>query len=356
VQPVPEKPDQIDAAWLTAALVDRHPGVVVSSVALVEHHEATNAHARLRVDYANAAGAPRSLFCKLLPAEPTRRAAIVATGMGIREAQFYASLASKVSLRVPDIHALAYEDASGDFVILMEDLHETGCAVPDGTRGVAIDAAAGALEDLASLHRAYRDPARRAAEAGWVSEPGPPSEYGTSRLQYALDHHRDRLSTAFAELAALYVDECAAIHVAWHAGPHTVIHGDAHIGNLFEESGRIGFLDWGLINVSTPLRDVSYFITMALSIEDRRRDEARLIRHWLEVWNAGSDAPIDFDTAWRAHRLHAAYTVPACCQIVTFPDGLSTERRLFSEAFLARSEAAIEDLEVRAALREGGVA
>ena len=62
--------------------------------------------------------------------------------------------------------------------------------------------------------------------------------------------------------------------------------------------------------------------------------------------------PEQIDAAWQAHRVHAAYTVPASCQIVTFPKKLSDRRRIFAEAFLARAEAAVEDLEVRAVLRQ----
>jgi hypothetical protein len=93
---------------------------------------------------------------------------------------------------------------------------------------------------------------------------------------------------------------------------------------------------------------------MSLSVDDRRSHEVKLLRHYLEHWNAGGGDAISFDEAWLSHRVHAAYTVPASCQIVTFPKKLSPRRRLFSEAFLSRAEAAVEDLEVRAALREAG--
>ena len=106
-----------------------------------------------------------------------------------------------------------------------------------------------------------------------------------------------------------------------------MIHGDPHIGNLFLDDGRIGFLDWGIIKVFSPMRDVSYFLTMAMSIDDRRRHESALLRHYLDVRTAAGGAPITFDEAWTAHRLHAAYTVPACCQIATFPPGQSERRR-----------------------------
>ena len=96
-------------------------------------------------------------------------------------------------------------------------------------------------------------------------------------------------------------------------------------------------------------------MTMAMGIEDRRANERELLRHYLDARRAGGGTPIDFDTAWLEHRLHAAYTVPACCQIVAFPEGISERRRIFSEAFLARAEAAIVDLEALGAVHDAGV-
>jgi hypothetical protein len=47
--------------------------------------------------------------------------------------------------------------------------------------------------------------------------------------------------------------------------------------------------------------------------------------------------------------------VVASCQIVAFPEKMSSGRRIFSEAFLARADAAIEDLDAIGALRECGI-
>jgi len=349
---IPATAAEIDEGWLEAALSDRHPGVRVESVELMHRSEVTNAHARLAVRYREPAGAPGQLFAKLLPSELRHRRAIRQTNMGLREARFYEDLAPALQLRVPEIHAVRHDPEDGQFIVLMEDLDTTGCTVSDGTRSVSRDAAALALEDLAGLHVRFEDPARRRAEAGWVPEPDDPSDYGVIRLREGLEHHRERLSPAFAQMAELYIEEQARLHALWHRGPHTVIHGDAHIGNLFDDHGRTGFLDWGLVVVTTPLRDLSYFLDMALSIEDRREHERDLIRHYLDVRRALGGEPIDFDEAWKTHRLQTAYLAPACCQIVTFPEGASPGRKRFADAFLARAEAAIEDLETRAALRE----
>jgi aminoglycoside phosphotransferase (APT) family kinase protein len=349
---IPTTADQIDPGWLTDALSARHPGACVSSVELLERHEVTNSHAKLRVAYDEPAGAPEMLFCKLLPNEPGRREAIAATGMGLKEARFYDELAPHLEMRVPAVHVARFDEGDGAFVLLMEDLAATGCSVSDGTQGVPLDSAARALEDLAQLHVRFEDRALRERLAGWVPEPGPSSDYGSERLRYGLDHHRDRLSDAFAELAELYIEQRDALHALWHPGPETVIHGDTHIGNLFQDGARTGFLDWGIITVSTPLRDMSYFLTMALAIEDRRANERELIRHYLDVRKALGGREICFDEAWKEHRIQAAYNVPASCQVVTFPEDASPRRRVFADAFLARAQASLEDLEVRQALRK----
>ncbi len=344
---------EIDPEWLSRALEPQYPGVRVAEISLVDQTEMTNSHARLRIRYDESAGAPDAMFCKMLPADPKRRGLIAQTAMGPREVRFYTEIAPQVDLRVPAVYVALHDEKDEAFVLLIEDLIHSGCSVSDGTRCLSPDAAARALEDLADLHTRFADSVLRKAHASWIPEPMG-SDYGSVMLRYGLDQHRDRLSPCFAELAELYIEHRRALQTLWHQGPHTVIHGDPHIGNLFDDAGRTGFLDWGIITTSTPLRDVSYLLVMAMSIEDRREHERPLLRHYLEVQRAKGGPELDFDSAWISHRLHAAYAVPACCQIVTFPQNATQARRTFAGAFLARAEAALEDLEVRDVLRSVG--
>jgi len=348
---IPASPLDIGAAWLSAALADRHPGARVAEVEVLEHDEVTNSHVLLQVAYDEPAGAPSRLFGKLLPDDPLRRGVIAATDMGVREARFYALLAPTIAMRVPVMH-VAKIAPDGAFAVLVEDLGDTGCRVSDGTWGIAPDAAAAALRDLAELHARFEHPARRESEAPWVPRAGPGTTYAVERLAYALEHHRDRLSDEFVAVAELYNTDRAALHALWTDGPLTVIHGDAHIGNLFDDHGTTGFYDWGMINVGSPMREVSYFLNMAMQIDDRRAHERDLLREYLGVRRALGASDITWDRAWHAHRLQSAYCVPASCQVVTFPDGISEERRVFADAFLARAEAAVNDLEAAAAVRE----
>lgn len=313
--------------------------------------EMTNTHLRLGLTYDEPAGAPATVFCKLPPRDAARRQVIAATGMGPKEVRFYGELAPKLGLRTPVVHAAEHDPENADFVLLLEDLQATGCTVSDGTVGVQPDAAATALEELAELHVRYEDPARRAAEAAWVQPAGPGSDYAVQMLRHGIEHHRHRLTDAFVELAELYNARRPDLQALWHAGGHTVVHGDPHLGNVFDDHGRTGFLDWGIVMVSTPMRDVSYFLTMAMDVEDRRAHQEDLLRHYLAARAALGGAPLTFDEAWTAHRVQAAYTVPASCQVVQFPADVTEARRVFAEAFLARASAAIEDLDAAAAVR-----
>src|SRR4029079_14410038 len=130
------------------------------------------------------------------------------------------------------------------------------------------------------LHHRFEDPARRAA-APWIPTSRPDSAYGAVLLRQGLAHPRDRLSADFAALAELYIARADDLQALWHRGPLTVLHGDPHIGNLFDDHGRTGFLDWGIMRVGAAMRDASYFLMMAMSVEDRRLHERELLRHYL---------------------------------------------------------------------------
>jgi hypothetical protein len=351
---VPAGPSDITPAWLADALSPRYPGVRVDAVEVLEVRQVTNTHAFLQVTYGddNAPGAPERLFCKMLPLDPDRRTVLAASLMGPKEVFFYIRLAPHLALRVPDVYVARHDRRDESFVLLMEDLGGAGCRVSDGTWGITADSAATALEDLATLHVRFEDPRRRQAEVPWAPLAKDVPPYGMTPLRYGLDHHRDRLSDTFARAAEIYIADPVALNRVWAngPGPATVVHGDTHIGNLFDDGGRTGFLDWGVINVTTPLRDASYFITMAMQIDDRRTHERDLLRHYLEARVALGGEPIGWDESWEAHRLHALYCVVAACSIVKFPADAPPARQVFANAFLARVEAAIGDLDSLAAL------
>jgi hypothetical protein len=352
--PLPTDATGLTPAWLTTALSARHPGVRVAAVEVLDATERTNHHLRLGLSYDVRAGAPDTLFCKVPPRDAAHRARIGAGGMGAREVHFYNEVAPALSMRVPGC-SFAAAGVDGSFLLLLEDLAARGAAISDGSWAVPGTLARAALAELAELHVRYEDPARLASVAPWAaSKRAKTPDFVIQTLRYVVDHCREQLSGAYVAIATHYIEHHDAMEAWWDAGPQTLIHGDAHIGNLFVDGERVGFLDWGMAKIGTPMRDVSFFLTMGIESDDRRRDERDLIRHYLDVRRALGGSEIAFEDAWLAHRIHAAYGVIASFLSLVPP--YNTEaRRMFTSNFRGRAMAAIDALDSVGALRAAGI-
>lgn len=347
--PMPTLPGDAEAltpAWLSEVL-----GTEVVDVEILDHAFATNQRASIALTYATPDAGPPSLFAKLAPLDPVHREMIGAIGMGEREAAFYADVAPSASaqVRVPRAFYAAADDANG-FVILLEDLAASGCAFSNGEWGVTADAAAGAVEDLARFHGRFADPAARDEVAPWLATPPERRSEATSMLmRMVLDAHADEVSTAYAAVGERYVEHHEQLDDLWNAGPETYVHGDPHIGNVFLDGPRVGFLDWGLSRVSTPLRDVSYFLVMTVDPDERRRAERDLWRIYLDALRAAGGADIGFEEAWSTYRVQTSYTVVATF-LAFMPSYQTADGRSLGKALRSRCEQALEDLEVLDAL------
>jgi hypothetical protein len=254
-------------------------------------------------------------------------------------------------MRVPTSYFAASSD-DGAFLLLLEDLVANGCAMSDGTWGITADLAAGALSDLAHLHVRFEDANTLDHVRPWVMEKPPMSSGMTGPLlREVIDRHADLLSDAYIAVAEKYLAGPEALIALWGCGPQTLIHGDPHIGNVFVDADRVGFFDWGLMTVGTPMRDVSYFLTMAMLADERRQHEPDLLRHYLEVRRSLGGVDISYDEAWLAHRVHTAYTVLASF-LSLVPPYNGEDQREFSDAFRNRSIVALDDLETVAALED----
>ena len=103
----------------------------------------------------------------------------------------------------------------------------------------------------------------------------------------------ERLVTAYRSLAKL----------AAEAEPWCVVHGDAHIGNVFLDArGRPAFVDWQLVHRAAWWVDVGYHVASALTIADRRSTERDLLRHYLDALMAAGADPPTWDDAWLGFR------------------------------------------------------
>lgn len=340
----------VDASDLTPAWLSEVLGTEVVDAMVLDQASATNQRMRIGLTYAGTSTGPASLFVKLPPLDPAHREMIGANSMGEREARFYADVAPSVGLRVPRAHYAAFAD-DGNFALLLEDLAAGGCAFSNGAWGVTADAAAGALEELARFHARFEDPVVRSEVAPWLTMSQPQhSDFAAQLMRTVLDQNGDALTPAYLAAGELYVKHHARLEELWSDGPQTYIHGDTHIGNVFLDGGRVGFFDWGLSRVSTAFRDVSYFLTMAVDPEERRKSERDLLRLYLSALRAAGGADISLDEAWSLHRVQAGYTVVATF-LAFMPSYVASDARELGASLRSHSELALDDLEVVDAIR-----
>ena len=305
---LPDRPEDITPDLISQAFASRHPGAEAASVTVVDAHSGTTGRARLQVDWKNAAGAPGAVFAKLPPTDPIQRQMVISTGMGKREARFYADVTADMPVRVATPYWSAWNEDGTAYLMLMEDLADSGCSFPGWKDKEVPDYARGMMESLAQLHAHFEESPRFEADLAWI-EPPMRAAIGPVLVESALEQFGDEMPPGFHQMAHLYMEHTDAFCDRLDEGSPTLIHGDSHLGNLLLDDldgGRIGLLDWACTAKAPGIRDVSYFLSNSISAELRRAEERSLLALYLEALErAGGTAP-SFEEAWLQYRLYAA--------------------------------------------------
>jgi hypothetical protein len=338
----------VDAAWLTTVLRERHPGTVVDSAEHATARRGAGTKLFLHLTYrANPSGLPEHVVVKsgLLPRDPDAFAIAweaMTRRLNAAEARFYRDFAPATGMEVPACYHADVDEHTGRSAVIMEDL--AGCRFGAFDQPLDRDTAAAVLSDLARLHARYwADPILDGpaladplvedqgllhhfiTEANWAEQMSRPR---AAAIPDPL-HDRNRVVTA--------------IHAMWalqFTPPLTALHGDPHIGNLyFRPDGTPGLLDWQAFSRGIWVTDVAYFTGGALTTEDRRAHERDLLRHYLAELAARGGPDLGFDTAWTAYRQRMFH---GFMNILTPPDASQTEE--YNATMGGRFAAAITDL------------
>lgn len=88
----------------------------------------------------------------------------------------------------------------------------------------------------------------------------------------------------------------------------SIIHSDNHVGNtLITNEGTPGFIGWQCLQYGSPVHDLVYFLTGALTIEDRRQHDISLVEGYLETLHAEGGPKLTKDDAWHDYRRHTLH-------------------------------------------------
>jgi hypothetical protein len=293
--------DAMSAAWLSEVL-----GVDVTAVTLGEIDNRVSTNAALRLELAD--GQTRDLWVKGYFSEAGRFARFA----GVPEAMFYRELADATGMRTLRAVFAAADPATQANILLTEDVVSEGAIFLDALSDYSVDQAAESLEQLAVLHAAtWLHPACR--DAAWLA-----SRVGTYAVTRGVEEIESNFSGPIGACVPDVVRDARKLYDAFKAvaagvptaTPWCVIHGDPHIGNVFlDGAGRPSFIDWQLVQRGPWYLDVGYHLASALTVEDRRRSEADLVRHYLgRLRSGGIDIPdADVRSGLRRGMIHGFY-------------------------------------------------
>lgn len=315
---LPLVPEDVTADWLGSALAEGFPGTRVERLDIGEILWGTGTKMMVRVAYNDAGkahGLPQALCIKAGLAEHRELVKFCYQ----TEARFFSELAPLLTLGLPRSFYAAANAHQG--VVVMEDLRATGAQICRVQQTLTRAQAEAFLDDLASLHARWWDSPALAdeGELGWLMRHDPlPDEawgdFGRGQLQPDTWAHYMGLPRSLGIPAACRDRE--AIHASLQdlrrfgdIGPRCVIHGDAHLGNMYlTGDGRPGFLDWQTTRRGHWAHDVAYFYISALDPLDRRAWEVELIGGYLAgLGRYGASNPPSEAEAWRAIRAHIVY-------------------------------------------------
>ena len=296
--------EALDKAWLTQALEPVSGGVAIESVEVVEVIKTMATKVRFAVRFAGA-GESRGFCLKgFLDVDAATSKGGATT---VREADFYGQLAPLISVRTPTCVSSIIDREDQQGVIIMRDLIKDGARFCTALEAFTVDQAAQSLEQIARLHvrgaLLERFPwidnrIAQLAQAQYVPQP---------LLQELLDGPRGVGLPARTRDAAVLITGMKALARQDAGQRQTLVHGDAHAGNIYRTAEGPGLIDWQLLQKGSWALDVPYHICAVLEAADAEREERRLLSHYLEAVRAlGGDAP-DPEVAWMQYRASIVY-------------------------------------------------
>ncbi|OBK45320.1 phosphotransferase [Mycobacterium sp. 1081908.1] len=334
-------------ADIDAGVLSKLMGTTVRSVRVLDRDAGTSSRARLVLTGKNV---PESVFVKVA-AETTATRLMGELGrLGHTEVRFYSELAPQLH-GVPQAYGAAFDSWTGRYLLVLEDLPADSCEFPDTLHPLSPDQASLIVELLADLHATFWDrlPRDRRGPLGWLYTPsGDVTSLLTGSLMHASIKRLAGRTEIPVENGAFIADNYRAVAALIDTPPHTVMHGDAHPGNMYFDGGKAGLLDWQAVRRGHPSRELAYTLITSLTPEDRRATQRDLLDDYRRALAAAGGPDLDRDELWRRYRQGALYAYVA--PLITAGMGGMQVEGIAMEG-LRRGVAALDDLETIAALK-----
>jgi hypothetical protein len=329
VRSLPRTVEHLDAKALSRIM-----GRTVTSVTVIGGDAGTSSRARLAL---TGDGVPESVFVKM-PAETAATRLMGELGrLGETETRFYSELAPELT-GVPKSYGSDFDPLTGRFVIVLEDLAVDRCEFPDTLHPLNADKTSLIVDLLARVHATFwgRVP-------GWLYTASGDSTSLLTGLLLKTSSRRIAARTDIPVDKGRFIDEnYRAVAQLIDAPPHTVMHGDAHPGNVYFRNGAAGLLDWQAVRRGHPSRELAYTLVTSMTTADRQASECELLDDYRQALAAAGGPELDRDELWDRYRQGALYVYVAA--LITAGMGGMQAENIALEG-LRRGVAALDDLD-----------
>lgn len=347
---IPAQVDDITVEWLNER-IGASVGLItdVSIQHIGEGVGILGEVARLQLTYADASNGPPTLIAKCQSAHPENVAISQMMGFYEREINFYNDLAADLDIRTPRCHLAEMAEGGAPFVLLLEEIEEA--QMIDQVVGATLDEAAAIADVVAALHAGFWE-SDALATMTWLPPMNNPLYKGASGLVEA--NWDDFVTTWGHRVAPETIEWCAQLTPRYSEmldwwqdnAPATLTHTDCRAENyLFGGSAGVGvvtMLDFQLSTRHVGTWDIANFLSMSVSVDNRRAWEHELVARYHAALVTGGVTGYDFDACWRDYRyclIHQAWSQVAIANI----DPGNDRGRLLLDEFVTRSFQAAAD-------------
>ncbi len=350
----PAHVEDLSPELLTEILDERHPGVEVSQIEIIETSQCGDGFAStadrvalgLKYGEARDQGLPARMLLKTMLERPH-----APHSMYENEVRFYRDIRHEIEIEAPRAFGSMFDRDSGQFGVLMEDLTLRDARFPNATTAVSLAEVEGLITTLATLHAHYWQSPRFDEDLAWLPTPRSGGMYkifhgiGLELIRDQIEKNpfkAELIAPLAHDLDGLW-DDLWRLQEILDSAPVTLLHGDPHIANTYLlPGGKGGFLDWQLTVRGRWSHDVTYLIVTALDTESRRRHERDLLSLYREELRRGGVAsPPSEDEAWLLFRQSVIWGL-VIGWLITPP---SNYGEAITTANLERLVAAVQDLE-----------
>lgn len=341
---LPRSVGDLDTSTLSKVMGRR-----VRSVRVLASDSGTSSRARLVL---TGDGVPESVFVKIGASSAATRLMGELGRLGHTEVRFYSQLAPELA-GVPEAYGTAFDTWTGRYLLILEDLPES-CVFPDTLHPLSVDQASSIVELLASVHGTFWDRMRQNGRGSlaWLYTPsGDVTSLLTGTLMKTSMKRLAEKTTVSVDFPVdrgrFIAENYRAVAAVIDTPPHTVMHGDAHPGNVYFRDGEPGLLDWQAVRRGHPSRELAYTLITSLTPQDRQSAQRDLLDDYRRALAAAGGPELERDDLWLRYRQGALYAYVA--PLITAGMGGMQVEDIAMEG-LRRGVAALDDLETVAAL------